>query len=143
MPYYWLNIGDSDIPFGGLIEHTNMQNKKLYGNNHVLYVSNYMYKDNPLYKKNKEALFNAYLPYLKKINPDFDKKWVKRLEVYNEDYAQQIVKTNYHKNIPELKIPNEELYVASMAQIYPQDRGMNNAIGLGLKTAELIISKDK
>ena len=57
MPYYWLNIGDSDIPFGGLIEHTNMQDKKLYGNNHVLYVSNYMYKDNPLYKMNKEELF--------------------------------------------------------------------------------------
>ncbi len=143
MPYYWLNIGDSGIPFGGLIEHTNMQDKKLYGNNYVLYVSNYMYKNNPLYKMNKEKLFNEYLPYLKKVNPQFDKNWIKRLEVYNEDYAQQIVKTNYFKNIPELKIPSEELYVASMAQIYPQDRGMNNAIGLGLKVANLIISKDK
>ena len=80
---------------------------------------------------------------MKKVNPQFDKNWIKRLEVYNEDYAQQIVKTNYFKNIPELKIPSEELYVASMAQIYPQDRGMNNAIGLGLKVANLIISKDK
>ena len=143
MPYYWLNIGDSDIPFGGLIEHTNMQDKKLYGNNHVLYVSNYMYKDNPLYKMNKEELFKEYIPYLKKINPNFNKSWVKRLEVYNEDYAQQIVKTNYHKHIPDTKIPHEELYVASMAMIYPEDRGMNNAIGLGVKTAKLIIDKDK
>lgn len=143
MPYYWLNIGDSDIPFGGLIEHTNMQDKKQYGNNHILYVSNYMYKDNPLYKMNKEKLFNEYLPYLKKVNPKFNKNWVKRLEAFEEDYAQQIVKTNYHKNIPDIKIPKEELYVASMAQIYPEDRGMNNAIGLGLKTAKLIIESDK
>ena len=143
MPYYWLNIGDSDIPFGGLIEHTNMQDKANYGNNHVLYISNYMYRDNPLYKMDKNDLFNEYLPYLKKINGNFDKKWVKRLEVYNEDYAQQIVKTNYHKNIPELKIPNEELYVASMAQIYPEDRGMNNAIELGLKVSDLIIRGDE
>ena len=143
MPYYWLNIGDSDIPFGGLIEHTNMQDKSLYGNNHVLYVSNYMYRNNPLYKMNKDELFKEYIPYLKKVNPKFSKSWVKRLEVYNEDYAQQIVKTKYHEHIPSTKVPNEELYVASMAQIYPEDRGMNNAIGLGVRTAKLIVEKDK
>ncbi len=142
MPYYWLNIGDSDIPFGGLIQHTNMQDKKMYGNNHVLYISNYMYPDNPLYKMNKDELLDEYLPHLKKINPDFDKKWVKRVEVYHEDFAQQIVKNNYYKHIPDNKIPHEQLYVASMAQIYPEDRGMNNAIKLGIEVANLIIKND-
>ena len=41
-PFYWLNIGDNDIPFGGIIEHTNFIDKSNYNNNHILYISNYM-----------------------------------------------------------------------------------------------------
>lgn len=141
MPYYWLNIGDTNCPFGGLIEHTNMQDKKQYNNKYIMYVSNYLYEDNPLYKMNAKDLFKAYLPYLKQINPEFDEKWIERLEVFQERYAQPIVKTNYSKNIPELKVPKEELYVASMPQIYPEDRGMNKAIELANKVADLIMEE--
>ena len=101
-----------------------------------------MYKDDPLYQKNANELFISYLPHLKKINSSFSKNWVKRMEIYQEDYAQPIVKTNYHQNIFDYKMENEELYICSMAQIYPEDRGMNHAIRLGLEVSKLIIDSD-
>ena len=36
--FYWTNIGDRDIPFGGIIEHTNMIDKSKYGNNNIIYI---------------------------------------------------------------------------------------------------------
>lgn len=143
MPYYWLNIGDKTCPFGGLIEHTNMQDRNQYGNHYVMYVSNYLYETNPLYKMDKNELFKAYLPYLKQINPQFDETWVERLEVFSERYAQPIVKKNYSDNIPNVKVPDENIYVASMPQIYPEDRGMNKAIELANSVVERVLENEK
>lgn len=52
-PFYWLNIGDDDIPFGGIIEHTNFIDKSNYQNNNIIYISNYMTKENKLYNLSK------------------------------------------------------------------------------------------
>lgn len=136
MNYYWLNNGDKSIPFGGLIEHTNFIDKKNYGGHNVLYISNYMFEDDPLFNLSKEELFNKYVPMLKQINPDFDSKDVERIEVFDEKYAQPVIKKNYSSLKPGFKIDNENIYVASMPQIYPEDRGLNYAIRLGLDVAK-------
>ncbi|MHB1394728.1 MAG: FAD-dependent oxidoreductase, partial [Clostridia bacterium] len=54
--FYWMNIGDESIPFGGLIEHTNLLDKSLYNNKNVLYISNYLYKTSELYWMSSEEL---------------------------------------------------------------------------------------
>lgn len=141
MPFYWLNNGDKSIPFGGVIEHTNFIDKSKYDNHHVLYISNYMFENDKLYKMKKEDLFKLYTPMLKKINKKFNPKDVERIEVFNERYAQPIITKKYSKIKPDFKIKNENIYIASMPQIYPEDRGLNYAIRLGQDVANEIIKK--
>lgn len=135
MPFYWLNIGDETIPFGGLIEHTNLVDKKIYDNKIILYISNYMYSDDKLYKCSKEELLNEYIKHLVKINPRFSKNMIENFYVFNSDYAQPVIKNNYSSIKPEFKIKDEEIYIAAMPQIYPEDRGLNYAIRLGQEVA--------
>ncbi len=142
MKFYWLNNGNKDIPFGGLIEHTNFIDKKYYDNKHVLYISNYMYENDPLYSISKNELFKKYVPMLKTINQDFDPKNVERIEVFKERYAQPIITKNYSKIIPNFKIQEENIFIASMPQIYPEDRGLNYAIRLGIEVAKQIKKQD-
>ena len=141
MKFYWLNNGNKDIPFGGLIEHTNFIDKENYDNKHVMYISNYMYEDDELYNLTKEELFKKYIPMLKTINKDFSEKDVLRVEVFNERYAQPIITKNYSKIIPKFKIKNENIYIASMPQIYPEDRGLNYAIRLGHEVSKIMRKK--
>ena len=99
-----------------------------------------MSKENKLYSYTKEELFNEYMKHLSKINPEFKKDNVENYYVFDEEYAQPIIECNYSKNIMDYKLENENLYLCTMPQIYPEDRGMNYAIRLG-KHVSKIISK--
>lgn len=137
--FYWLNIGDGSIPFGGLIEHTNLLNKGLYNNKNVLYISNYLYKDSKLYGMSSEELLKEYIPHLKKINAEFDESWVEGVYTFRDEYAQPIIKCGYSKIKPEFETPVAGLFTASMCNIYPEDRGVNYAVRDGKMVAALAV----
>lgn len=142
-PFYWLNIGDNDIPFGGIIEHTNFIDKSNYNNNHILYISNYMTEDNKLYNLSKEELLKEYMKSLTKINKKFTMKNIKDYYVFDEKYAQPIIECNYSEYIMDDKLQNEKIYLCTMPQIYPEDRGMNYAIKSGISIANKILEENK
>ena len=99
-----------------------------------------MYKDDKLYSMNENELFDEYYPHLLKINKDFRKEDVIKLECFNELYAQPIITTNYSEKELKPKMKEKNIYMATMAQIYPEDRGMNYAIKVGNEVAEDIIN---
>jgi len=138
-PYYWLNVADSDMPFGGLIEHTNYIPRERYGGRHILYISNYLFPDHPLFRAPKKEVFAAYMPALQRVNPSFDPSWITASHHFRADYAQPVVTVGYREHIPPLRSPVPGLYLCSMAQIYPEDRGMNYAVVYGEKVANAVI----
>jgi len=140
-PYYWLNVGDESMPFGGVIEHTNFLSPADYGGRHVVYISNYVLPDDPKWKRRDEDLWAEYLPGLKSINPAFDASWILAKQIGRAEYAQPIVVPHYSKLLPPLQTPVEGLWSACMAQTYPEDRGQNYAIRIGREAADAILRK--
>jgi len=138
-PYYWLNIADPEMPFGGLIEHTNYIARERYGGRHILYISNYLFPDHPLFSAPKNKVLNAYLPMLSRINPSFDPAWVTASHHFRADYAQPVVTVGYRSKIPPMRSPVPGLYLCSMAQIFPEDRGQNYAIVYGDRVARTVL----
>lgn len=135
---YWLNISDRDIPFVGAIEHTNYMAPRHYGDKHVLYLSNYLSRDHPLYSLTAEELLREYLPHIRKINPDFDLGWVEELWLFKDEAAQPVIRCGYSARIPDHRTPIPGLYLANTTQIYPEDRGMNYSVRLGRKIAGIV-----
>jgi protoporphyrinogen oxidase len=138
-PYYWLNVGDDAMPFGGVIEHTNFLPPSDYGGRHVVYLSNYVLPDDPKWKKRDEELWAEYLPALKVVNPSFDESWILAKQIGRAEYAQPIIVPNYSKLLPPLQTPVPGLWSACMAQTYPEDRGQNYAIRIGREAADAIL----
>lgn len=135
---YWLNIGDRSFPFVATIEQTNFVGPQAYGGKRILYVSNYLPSSGHLYQMEPEEILRQYLPYLRKINPQFDATWVENCHVFKEDFAQPVVPTDYSSHVADHMTPIGGLYLANTTQIYPEDRGMNQAVQLGLKVAGLM-----
>ena len=133
---YWLNIGDPTIPFTGVIEHTNMQRREIYGGAHLAYISRYLDAADPAYQMSAEELLDAYLPSLQKMFKGFSREWVKQVWAWRERYTQPIIGLNYSQIKPPFRTPIENLWLSCMAQVYPQDRGMNYAIVYGKKVVE-------
>lgn len=139
MDYYWLNIVEKNFPFLVLIEHTNLVPKDIYNNRTVLYIGNYLKHTDPRFTNSKEENLKLFLPFLKKINPKFSARWVESINQFNALYAQPIVDTKYSLSIPSIKTPIKNLYLVTMSQIYPFDRGTNYAIREGKNAASLVI----
>lgn len=134
---YWLNISDPAFPFVGAIEHTNLIPAEKCNGKHILYLSNYVSKGDPLYPASAEELFVHYLPSLRKINPEFEKDWVEEMWLFREDAAQPVITCGYSRRVPAHQTPVKGLYLANTTQIYPQDRGMNYSVRLGKLVSEL------
>jgi protoporphyrinogen oxidase len=138
-PYYWLNIADPDMPFGGLIEHTNYISRERYGGHHILYVSNYLLPNDPMLSISKREVLDRYVPALQRINPNFGEDWIVASHHFKADYAQPLVTVGYRRLIPPFRTAVPGLYLGSMAQIYPEDRGQNYAVEYGEKVARCLI----
>ncbi|MBI4338229.1 MAG: NAD(P)/FAD-dependent oxidoreductase [Chloroflexi bacterium] len=136
---YWLNIADRSIPFVAVIEHTNFIPPEHYGGQHLVYLSNYLGKENPMYHMGHQELLDAYLPHLRSINPQFDKSWILQSYYHREEAAQPVIGTGYSARIPAHRTPVKGLYLANTTQIYPEDRGTNYSVRLGRKVARLLL----
>ena len=137
---YWMNISDPSIPFVAAIEHTNYMPPEVYGGKHILYLSNYLPLDSPLFSLSKEELLQEYLPHVQRINPEFDLDWVEESWLFRDDAGQPIVTCHYSQQIPDHRTPIQGLYLANTSQIYPEDRGMNYSVHLGQKVASIVQS---
>ena len=137
--YYWLSIAEKDFPFLGIIEHTNLIPKDRYNNNNIIYITNYVENDHPLLSKNFSEVYKEYEPYLKKINPKFNKDWIIDHRFNKINYAQPIIPINYSSYKIPIELPINGLYCANTAQIYPEDRGTNYSVELGENVSKLIM----
>ena len=140
-PYYWMNIIDDEIPFLGLIEHTNLVGKDRYGDNHILYITNYLPHTDEIFKKNKEELLDIYIENLKKINPEFNKNWILDYKYNSVSAAQPVIPKNYSSRMPEIESPIENLFIGNTTQIYPEDRGTNYSVKIAGEIVSLLKEK--
>ncbi|HKY50437.1 MAG TPA: NAD(P)/FAD-dependent oxidoreductase [Candidatus Limnocylindria bacterium] len=136
-PTYWTNIADSNVPFLGLVEHTNLVPADRYPARY-LYVSNYVAGGDPLTRMNTEDLLRHYVSALGQMNPRFDEHDVLRYWSFREEAAQPVPRIgNRHRILP-FASPRKGLYLANTTQIYPEDRGTNYSARIGREVAERI-----
>jgi protoporphyrinogen oxidase len=135
---YWLNVADDDLPFTGIIEHTNFIDPAKYEGRRFVYLSTYMEPDHRYFSMESGDLVSEFIPYLRKVNPEFEDSWVRNTWVFRERAAQPIIPLNYSTRMPEHRTPHRNLYLANTTQIYPEDRGTNYSVRLGNEIADLV-----
>ena len=139
-PFYWTNIADPEVPFVGLVEHTNFISPQRYGGRRFVYVANYLAPGDPLLALSIDELLEAYLPALRKVQPQFSPAWIRARWLHREPAAQPIVTVGYHRRIPPLQTGVPGLVLANTTQIYPEDRGTNYSVRLGTDAARALLT---
>jgi protoporphyrinogen oxidase len=138
-PIYWMNIGDRSMPFLALVEHTNFIGPENYGGNHILYISNYLHQGHEYFGMDEDELWAVFEPALKRINPQFSSDWVNQRWLFKAPYAQPIIRMDYSAHKPDHRTPVAGLYLETMTQIYPEDRGQNYSILMGENVAKMVV----
>ena len=135
---YWMNVNDPGFPFVGVIEHTNLDQADPSGRRHIVYLSRYLPATDPMFAATDTAIINFALPHLRRMFPELRPKCIRATHVWRARYAQPLVLRNYGKCVPTHETPLPGIFLASMAQVYPQDRGTNYAVRDGRATAKLV-----
>lgn len=136
---YWLNVNDPDYPFLVVVEQTNMRSPSEYGGRRLVYLGSYRDPADPLLNLTADQLVDAFAPQLVRINPAFERSWITDRWSFTVRDAQPVVGTDFKQRIPPFETPLAGLFTATIAQVYPHDRGQNYAIGLGEKLAAQLL----
>ena len=136
--FYWTNVTEADAPFVGIIEQTNWAAKSDFNHKNLVYISAYVEQDDPRLQMEAEDLVECYLPAVKKMFPQFSVELIENSILWKASYAQPIVHVGYRHSVPKLQTPISNLFISSMAQIYPNDRQMSNGVALAKKAADRI-----
>ena len=135
--FYWTNVMDANAPFVGIIEQTNWVDPEDLNLKRLVYISAYCPSSDPRFQMTAEELLEFYLPWVQKLFPHFTAAEVERAFVWTAEYAQAVVTTGYSRLVPPIETPLKNLFLCTMAQIFPQDRQVSNGVRLAKETAAL------
>lgn len=62
---------------------------------------------------------------LEQLFPAFQRDQIQTFTFSKADYAQPVIALNYSQKRPSFQTPMRNVYLCTMVQIYPEDRGMN------------------
>jgi protoporphyrinogen oxidase len=138
---YWVSVADPGYPFVALVEHTNWMPASDYGGSHLVYLGNYLPPDDELFGLSDEAVVDRFAPHLSRVNPRFDRSWIKAAHVFKAPYAQPIVGVGYRESLPPHRTPLPGVWLANMGHVYPHDRGQNYSAILGEEVADQMLAE--
>ncbi|HSH02751.1 MAG TPA: NAD(P)/FAD-dependent oxidoreductase [Anaerolineae bacterium] len=139
---YWLNLpansadkSKNPIPYLALVEHTNYIDREHYGGDHIVYCGDYVVPEHAYMSMPEAELTALFVESLTQFNPNFKREWIRKSWLFRTPYAQPVPPVKHSENIPALETPLPGLYLASMSQVYPWDRGTNFAVEIGRRVA--------
>jgi protoporphyrinogen oxidase len=138
---YWTNVCDPRLPFGGLIEHTNLLPAADYGGRHVFYLSRYFTHEEPVAQADPHDEARRWLAALAQRYPAFDPATVLAVHPFRTPYAAPLVDLGYGRRMAPFRTSLDGLFVCTTAQIYPHDRGMNEGIVMGSRVVDEILGR--
>jgi protoporphyrinogen oxidase len=138
---YWTNVCQDDIPFGALIEHTNLVPASDYDGRHVVYLGRYFTEDDPVANSDLSVMANEWIDSLARQLPSFRADDVIDVHPFRTPYASPLVTMGYRRKIPPIASHIRGLFVATTAQIYPEDRGMNEGVKLAGTAVRAIMAE--
>ena len=125
---FWTNVCDPSVPFGGIIEHTNLVPPSFYGGRHVVYLSRYFIHSEDVATAEPMQLARSWLKVVEAMFPHVSLDDIGELSAFRTLYGAPLVSVPYLHRVPPSRSAVRGLYLSTTAQIYPGDRGLSEAI---------------
>jgi protoporphyrinogen oxidase len=141
-PYYWTNVTDKlGLGCVGIIEHTNFIPAERYGGRSLLYLAHYVDRAGPTWTATADELIDAVEPALMALNAAYSRDWVKDVHLNRDPFAQPVPLAGGPMPTLDIETGLPGLIHASLAHVYPDDRGVSKALGLGRRAADRVLGR--
>lgn len=137
--FWTLNITDDRFPFTGVIETTSYIDPQYVGGHHLVYLPKYTSPGSAWQQKSDEEIRQIWSDNLQAMFPDFDPRSIRYFLVHRERFVEPLHKLNRTDEIPDVKTPVANLYLATTAQIYPALTNGESVTRNAARTADLVL----
>jgi protoporphyrinogen oxidase len=134
-PYYVTNLLDTDLPFTGVIEVTNVVHPSEVGNHHLVYLPKYLPVDHPINHFSDEDITVQFKNKLQQMFPAMAEADILYTAVFRERYVQPLQELNFIGRDMGFRTPIDGVYVVNSSMIYNSTLNNNAAITLAKKAA--------
>lgn len=139
-PYYWVNVTDRlGLGCVGIIEHTNFVPPDRYGGRSLVYLAHYVDCSSPTWLATVDEIVGAVVPAMHVLNPAFQPNWIVDAHLNRDPFAQPVPQVGGPMSSLPMETGLSGLIHASLAHVYPDDRGVSKALGLGRGAAALAV----
>jgi protoporphyrinogen oxidase len=140
-PHYWVNVTDRlGLGCVAIIEHTRFVPRERYAGRHVLYLAHYVDRDSPTWRASVDDMVGAVEPAFRALNPAYQRAWIVDAHVARDLYAQPVPQVGGPMPGLSIRTGVPGLLHASLAHIYPDDRGISLALRLGQRAGTAAVA---
>jgi protoporphyrinogen oxidase len=135
--FYWTNLMQrTELACLAVIEHTNLIPAERYGGRHLVYLAHYVEVGGRAWAASVDELVAAAGDALRAINPQFDSRWIVASHLTRDRWAQPVPLAGGPMAGLPIETGLDGLFHASLAHIYPDDRGVAPGLRLGRQAGE-------
>jgi protoporphyrinogen oxidase len=135
---YWTNICETDIPYLGVIEFSQLNQDPNYNGMSIAYMPFYIWPDHALWTASDDEVLKIAAAHLEELFPWFNRNQIKSHLVHRDRYSQPLITTGHLKRMLPFATPRSDMFILDSSMIYPEDRGLNNCVRL----AERFVSEN-
>jgi protoporphyrinogen oxidase len=130
--HYWVNLVQrTDLACLAVIEHTNFIPAARYGGRHLIYLTHYVEVGGRAWEAGVDEIVGAAEEALRAINPGFERSWIVDAHLSRDRWAQPVPLVGGPMAGLPVATGLPGLFHASLAHVYPDDRGVSLALRLG------------
>lgn len=138
-PHYWVATVDPDIPFQGIVETTNLIDREHTGGAHLIYLMQYLHRDDPVFATSDAQLLERYWQGLKSLFPGLGEGDLIDSRLFRSPFVEPIYRLGYQRRKPAITLVPGRVFLATTAQVYPEVTSWNGSCRLAEEVATAVL----
>jgi len=129
VPYYVVNIADSEVPFTGIIGMSNVVATQNTAGRHLTYLPKYLLSTDPALRREAHEVRAEFLAGLRRMLPGFDERDIESVHINRAQRVQPLQVLGYSQLVPQVTTAHRDFFVLNTAQFVDATLNNNEVIG--------------
>jgi protoporphyrinogen oxidase len=126
--YYWVPAVDSGVSFAGIVETTNLIRRDDLGGISLVYLVNYVPREDLLFSADPGALIARSVAELANAIPSFSPAQILESHVFRAAFVEPVWTIRFSERLPQRVMLDDSLFVLTTAQLYPEINSTSNCV---------------
>ena len=128
--HYWMPVVESEVPFDGIVETTRVLDLEDTGGHHLVYLLNYVHRDESLFNREPDRVIAEYVNALLELFPDLSRDSIKASFLFKAPFVEPLYSPGYGSRKPPAELVPGRVYLATTAQVYPRVTSWNSSVAV-------------